>query len=553
MPPLPDELLKAARTHQNTLMSNWMDIVSKVINDMALVSGTGTANFIAKWLDSSTIENSVIYELAGKIGIGTQTPATELDVAGTVTATGFSGDGSGLSGVLIASNNLSDLINIPAARGNLGLGALAVLNTVDLTLNVSGILPPANGGTGNGTFTQGSVPFIGASGQYLQDNSNLFWDNTNKRLGIGNTSPVSRIDVFGASIAQAQVKIRTQETSAASGGGFVLHHNNAAGALPTTGDRLGYVFFGTTDGVSNRQGGGIAARAEADYSSTSLPTYFVFETAPVGSTTRVERVRIASDGKVGINTAAADAFLSVNGAASFGAGAVGAPSVTGFGDLDTGMWFPAANTLAWSTGGSERMRIDSTGLVGINITSPAVKLHLSVDGSIPVSSLYNSVSDAFMVSNGNGNSVSGRFIAAANPVNFALVRAGTSLTAPTTVASGDSIGNFTGQGFDGTSRINAANINYSVDAAVSAGIVPGRLAFQTCSLAGALLERMRIDSSGNIGVNATSFGTSAAGVIGIANGTAPGSSPAGMGQLYVEAGALKYRGSGGTVTTIAAA
>ena len=36
-------------------------------------------------------------------------------------------------------------------------------------------------------------------------------------------------------------------------------------------------------------------------------------------------------------------------------------------------------------------------------------------------------------------------------------------------------------------------------------------------------------------------------------GTAPTSSPAGMGQLYVEAGALKYRGSSGTVTTIAAA
>jgi hypothetical protein len=58
---------------------------------------------------------------------------------------------------------------------------------------------------------------------------------------------------------------------------------------------------------------------------------------------------------------------------------------------------------------------------------------------------------------------------------------------------------------------------------------------------------------GNFGVGTTSFGTSAATVIGIANGTAPTTSPAGMGQLYVEAGALKYRGSGGTVTTIAAA
>jgi hypothetical protein len=64
-------------------------------------------------------------------------------------------------------------------------------------------------------------------------------------------------------------------------------------------------------------------------------------------------------------------------------------------------------------------------------------------------------------------------------------------------------------------------------------------------------ERMQLTTSGNLGLGASSFGTSAAYVIGIANGTAPSSSPAGMGQLYVESGALKYRGSSGTVTTIA--
>jgi hypothetical protein len=64
-------------------------------------------------------------------------------------------------------------------------------------------------------------------------------------------------------------------------------------------------------------------------------------------------------------------------------------------------------------------------------------------------------------------------------------------------------------------------------------------------------ERMRIDSSGNVGVGVSTFGTSAAKVLGLANAIAPTTSPAGMGQLYVEAGALKYRGSSGTVTTIA--
>jgi hypothetical protein len=58
-------------------------------------------------------------------------------------------------------------------------------------------------------------------------------------------------------------------------------------------------------------------------------------------------------------------------------------------------------------------------------------------------------------------------------------------------------------------------------------------------------------TAGNVGIGVSTFGTSAAKVLGLANATAPSTSPAGMGQLYVEAGALKYRGSSGTVTTIA--
>jgi hypothetical protein len=59
--------------------------------------------------------------------------------------------------------------------------------------------------------------------------------------------------------------------------------------------------------------------------------------------------------------------------------------------------------------------------------------------------------------------------------------------------------------------------------------------------------------NGNVGLGVSTFGTSAANVLGMINATAPTTSPAGMGQLYVDAGALKYRGSAGTVTTIAAA
>ena len=71
--------------------------------------------------------------------------------------------------------------------------------------------------------------------------------------------------------------------------------------------------------------------------------------------------------------------------------------------------------------------------------------------------------------------------------------------------------------------------------------------------AGVYTDRVIVDTSGNLLVGTTSVGSSASGVIGMANATAPTTSPAGMGQLYVEGGALKFRGSSGTVTTIAPA
>jgi hypothetical protein len=57
------------------------------------------------------------------------------------------------------------------------------------------------------------------------------------------------------------------------------------------------------------------------------------------------------------------------------------PAVTGT-DGDTGMFYPAANTVALSTGGSERMRVDSSGNVGIGTTSPQSQLEIrgSTDG-----------------------------------------------------------------------------------------------------------------------------------------------------------------------------
>jgi len=60
------------------------------------------------------------------------------------------------------------------------------------------------------------------------------------------------------------------------------------------------------------------------------------------------------------------------GGVVFPAGAVGTPAITTTGDTNTGIFFPAADTIAFSEGGAEAMRIDSSGNVGIGTSSPSL-------------------------------------------------------------------------------------------------------------------------------------------------------------------------------------
>jgi hypothetical protein len=69
---------------------------------------------------------------------------------------------------------------------------------------------------------------------------------------------------------------------------------------------------------------------------------------------------------------------TLNGQTRLAAGTAAAPALTTIGDLDTGVFFPAANTWSVATGASERMRISSTGDVGIGMT-PGTKLDVQGD------------------------------------------------------------------------------------------------------------------------------------------------------------------------------
>jgi hypothetical protein len=71
-----------------------------------------------------------------------------------------------------------------------------------------------------------------------------------------------------------------------------------------------------------------------------------------------------------IDAKAALASPAFTGQASFADGTAAAPSIAHTGDLNAGLFFPAADTVAVSTAGVERMRIDSAGSVGIGVSNP---------------------------------------------------------------------------------------------------------------------------------------------------------------------------------------
>jgi hypothetical protein len=232
----------------------------------------------------------------------------------------------------------SDLDTIDALFSSTGTSVAMNLDGAVIDSSVIGGTTPAAG-----TFTT-----LTASGDVTFDTNTLYVDSTNNRVGVGTTSPSGALHV---SVGQAcELFLESRLANYAS-----INFGDA------TDQDIGYIRYVNSD------------------NSLRL------------ATNTAEAMRIDSSGNIGINTTTPDTYLEISVGSTADGLLLSSTNVDTSGRLflqnatagegyailqeNGNLDFRSAAT-AGTTSGTQRVRIDSSGNVGIGTTSPSVQLHV---------------------------------------------------------------------------------------------------------------------------------------------------------------------------------
>jgi hypothetical protein len=390
-------------------------------------------------------------------------------------------------------------------------GTLIKVGPVHVGTTAPNVSPAAGGTAGNS---------IGE--QWLDTTSGVYvlkvWDGSAWRSESGTFVDVSGDTMTGALTMANQQAVRFSETTA-NGSNYIALQANAAlasnktitlpdttGTVVTTGD-TGTVTSTmiANDTILNADVNASAAiagtKVSPDFGSQTIVTTGIFSSA--AGTAAAPSIAFTGDTNTGIYSPGADQLavatngverLTVDTAATTSTlpvvhplGAVGTPSITFTGDLNTGLWSPAADTIAASTGGSERLRIDSGGklLIGTSTSTDyygaSAKSYITDQGGenlpLALETFRDDSAGAYLILGHSRSGTAGNY---------------------TILQPDDGLGLISFNGSDGTDLASVgATIKAEVDGTPGADDMPGRLVFSvSADGASSPTERMRISSFG---------------------------------------------------------
>jgi hypothetical protein len=395
-----------------------------VVNGGAL--GTPSSGTVTNLTGTASIN------INGTVGATTASTGafTTLTTSSTVTHNGGTANG-------VAFLNGSKVLTTGSAltfNGTTLIAPQVRLSTGGFLLDGGGniILNPASGGslslTSNNSFTNGNIVYNAnaASGLHVwQTNTAEQMRLNSTGLGIGTSSPSARLHSVSTSAGSIATQLLLSNADNTDGTGAQITFSAVSGGTTPTGSLTNVrdgsgsysLRFATFGGGTNTErmrldasgnlGLGVTPSAwGSSYKSLALNNgggslvgasrgIDVVNNAFNDNTNWVY-VANAAAARYNVNSGVHSWFTAPSGTAGNAitftqaltlnasgqletgiAGSASAPSFTRTGDLNTGIFFPAADTIAFSEGGVESMRIDSSGNLGIGTSSPGAKLQVA--------------------------------------------------------------------------------------------------------------------------------------------------------------------------------
>lgn len=312
-----------------TETSRFEDVFGRSQLRLAAPESAGRAELQA-WNGQTNVAGPLILNVAGgNVGIGTSAPTSRLDVAGSFEADSFRLNGNGAAAGRVLTTDASgngtwqalppgtqwttNGANIGYTAGNVGIGTTTPNASFRLqTTGGSGVWRGAIAATGTtNSVVAGElsgVATVGGHNAALSAWADLSVNPAGGNVGVGTTTPVSKLDVAGTVTADALSIIGTSYTPA------TIESSNVAGTwLNLRNSSVGGKFWQL---ISTGSGNGEGAGKLLITNSTNA------------STVTVSAITVDVDGDVGIGTSAPAAKLDVIGMAR-----VQALTITGGADV----------------------------------------------------------------------------------------------------------------------------------------------------------------------------------------------------------------------------